>query len=267
MKHANKMSSKKKVNIVGVVLPKFGSYSYWLQAECEFHGTHPKFDCKTYFDNLPFKFVLKDHKIAESQVFLPPWQKPPKQLRSILNNIGCSTTTTRVPKVECKGAQPLRCLLNAKRMVELNGGGSVVFGYSIFQGTKHWHLERHAVYKTVRGKLVDPTPPVFTAKQEPYNCFIEELNVCLSKENTMSRTHIIWMNKAQLKWMFKNGWYGNIIFMESLSKPAPKSRNNDLVDYCLECQSDDPSIMNVENWKIVPIHLKIKGKFYKHLLS
>jgi hypothetical protein len=34
-------------------------------------------------------------------------------------------------------------------------------------------------------------------------------------------------------------------------------------DYCLECQSDDPSIINVENWKIVPSNLKKKGKFYR----
>ena len=182
---------------------------------CDFHGTQPNIDCQTYFDNFPFKFAI-GNSIQEAPVVLPPWKKPPKQLRSVLENLGCSTAIMRVPKVECKGAQHLMCLPNAQRMVEMNGGGSVVFGYSIFQGTKHWYMERHAVYKTEDEKLVDPTPSLYPSKIEPYTCFVEAPNFA---HNSMQKGYIIWMNKQQMKWMIRNKWYGNEIFMKSPSEP------------------------------------------------
>lgn len=183
---------------------------------CDFHGAQPKnIDCHTYFDNFPFKFVI-GNSIKAAPVALPPWKKPPKQLRSVLENLGCSTAIMRVPKVECKGAQHLMCLLNAQGMVEMNEGGSIVFGYSIFQGIKHWYMERHAVYKTEDGKLVDPTPSVYPPEIEPYTCFVEEPNFA---HISMQKGHIIWMDKQQMKWMIRNKWYGNKIFMRSPSEP------------------------------------------------
>ena len=188
---------------------------------CEFHGSQNNIDMEIYFNNCPFKFVNAGAtNNYEVHVVLPPWKKSPTHLRTILQNIGCSTETVRVPKVDCEGAQHLMCLPNAQRMVETNGGaGSVVVGYSIFQGTKHWVLERHAVYKNEDGKLVDPTPPLYGPEIEPYTCFVEEPNFAQSPMEKWEKGHIVWMDKRQMKWMIRNRWYGNEIFMKGPSQP------------------------------------------------
>ena len=191
-------------------------YENYLQ-NCDFHGTQPNIDCQTYFDNSPFKFVVGSN-IKEAPVVLPPWKKAPRQLGTILQYLGCSAAIVRVPKVDCEGAQHLMCVANAQRMVEMNEGGSVVFGYSIFQGTKHWYMERHAVYKNEDGKLVDPTPSQYPPEIEPYTCFVEDPTFQWNSaqiSTCMEKGHIVWMGKRQMKWMIRNGWYGNKIFMKS----------------------------------------------------
>jgi len=77
-------------------------------------------------------------------------------------------------------------------------------------------MERHAVYKTEDGQLVDPTPSLMLPEVEPYTCFVEEPNFA---QSSMQKGHIVWMDKQQMKWMIRNKWYGNEIFMKSPSQP------------------------------------------------
>lgn len=194
---------------------KIGSYESH-QLSDTFHGSPAlDVDCKAYFANFPFKFALNEEKMVEAPVVLPPWNKPPKQLRKILKKIGCSTKAQKVPKIDCEGTLQRMCVSNAETMVA-KCGGSVVFGYSVFQGAKHWYLERHAVYKSPDGELQDPTPSIYGYCVEPYTCFVE----CLVEFEhvgcvNMGQAHTVGMDKQELRRNKRNGWHGETIYMES----------------------------------------------------
>lgn len=194
------------------------SYETHLEND-EFHGPPPTFDPKAYFELLPFKFRCAE-VVKEAPVVLPPWSTPPKQLCSILQKLGCSTKSIKVPRIATEGAMQGLCLQNAMRLVEHNGGGCVVIGYAIFQGTKHWYLERHAVYMCPDGRFVDPTPPLFNPEIEPHTCFVAEPGITVNNIKTMQRAHTVWMDRHQLKWMVRNKWYGGSIFMSGPSTPC-----------------------------------------------
>jgi hypothetical protein len=115
---------------------------------------------------------------------------------------------------ETKGTLQRMCVSNAETMVA-KCGGSVVFGYSVFQGAKHWYLERHAVYKSPDGELQDPTPSIYGYCVEPYTCFVE----CLVEFEhvgcvNMGQAHTVWMDKQELRRTKRNGWHGETIYME-----------------------------------------------------
>ena len=93
-----------------------------------------------------------------------------------------------------------------------------------FQGTKHWHLERHAVYKSPDGDLLDPTPSIYEPFVEPYTCFVEslvEFDLVVGCVN-MGQAHTVWMDKQGLRRNKRNGWHGEKIFMSDHNTVMPK---------------------------------------------
>ena len=99
-------------------------------------------------------------------------------------------------------------------------GGKVIFGYSVFTGTKHTLLEKHCVYESPSGKLIDITPGLAPLEVE--------FNTSENRDRTieqMNVTHIIWLSRAELKWMRRIKWSGKEIFMSGPLKVSNIDRS------------------------------------------
>ena len=187
-----------------------------IASNFHFHGV-VNFDKQEYFSRDPFIFNTEKGMTA-LPVTLPPWSIPPKTLETFLhsNQLGYPQ---KVKKKMVKGTKFGQCLTNCLRMTKINGG-KVIFGYYIFTGRKHTQLEKHCVYESPKGKLIDITPPGAPLEVEPYTLFCTDptfvFNTSENRDRTieqMNVTHIIWLSRAELKWMRRIKWSGEEIFM------------------------------------------------------
>ena len=199
-----------------------------IASNYHFHGV-VNFDKQEYLSCDPFIFNTEKGMTA-LPVTLPPWSRAPKTLSTFLhsNKLG---HPQKVKKKMVKGTKIGQCLINCERMTKMNGG-KVIFGYSVFTGTKHTLLEKHCVYESPSGKLFDITPGAAPLEVEPYTLFCTDptfvFNTSENRDRTieqMNVTHIIWLSRAELKWMRRIKWSGKEIFMSGPLKVSNIDRS------------------------------------------
>lgn len=78
-------------------------------------------------------------------------------MKRILEKINTENEILVLPIVLGLFSEPLNCYFNVRKMVE-HDGGQIVYGWRIHDGEFILESERHAVWRNLKGELIDITP-------------------------------------------------------------------------------------------------------------